>query len=110
MGGFSCRQSLCDVHSRQRLDARLWLKCRLAFVQSVDVNTSLAGKVGGTDDLLAHCRQGQKEAESLGDMETWLEFAFTIAVSLWLKCDKTREALEGFAVSCHSSTCVVSAC
>ncbi|XP_062522580.1 cilia- and flagella-associated protein 54-like isoform X2 [Corticium candelabrum] len=89
-------EGLDNVKSTQRLDARLWLRCRLALVHSLDVDTSLASQSSGLNDFVAQCKQGKREAKSLGDMEMWLEFAFNLTVSDWIKFDKTSKAVEGF--------------
>jgi hypothetical protein len=106
--------SLYDVNCRRRLDARLWLQCRLAVVESIDINMALMCRGVETEDFFGHCRQGQKEAESLGDIEMWLEFTFIMAFSLWLKYDKIGESMEGFMVGrrevCHASACLPACC
>lgn len=69
--------------SRQRLDARLWLTCRLALAKSLAEEDSGMGKLGGLERSVTgqigscehHCRQGGDEAEAFGDVEIGAEFA-----------------------------------
>ncbi|KAL3852227.1 hypothetical protein ACJMK2_015897, partial [Sinanodonta woodiana] len=73
-----------NFQSRSRLDARLWLDCRLALVKSLMMETRGMGEVKGSDNKvlqeLADCRQycaeGLGEAEACGHVEMQAEFLF----------------------------------
>ena len=68
--------------ARGRLDARLWLTCRLALAKSLIEEDSGMGKLGGTARSITarigscehHCKQGIEEAEAFGDVEMAAEF------------------------------------
>ncbi|XP_071490299.1 cilia- and flagella-associated protein 54-like [Diadema antillarum] len=69
-----------NFQSRSRLDARLWLDCRLALVKclmgqirgmGVLPGASGAGEVG---ECRQYCMQGLMEAEACGDVEMQAEF------------------------------------
>lgn len=65
-----------------RLDARIWLTCRLALAKSLIEEDSGMGKLGGTSRSITarigscehHCKQGVEEAEAFGDVEMAAEF------------------------------------
>lgn len=71
------------LQSRERLDARLWLTCRLALSKCLSREDSGMGKLGGLARSITaqigscehHCRQGLDEAEAFGDIEIAAEFA-----------------------------------
>ncbi|KAL8594729.1 hypothetical protein ACOMHN_051675 [Nucella lapillus] len=71
-----------NFQSRARLDARLWLTCRLALIKTLNMEIRGMGEVKGADNKvlteLAECRQycleGLKEAEACGDVEVQAEF------------------------------------
>lgn len=71
-----------NFQSRARLDARLWLTCRMALVRALNTEIRGMGEVKGPDNKvltqLAECRQycmeGLREAEACGDVEVQAEF------------------------------------
>lgn len=75
-------QALC------RLDARLWLTCRLALARGLLEEDSGMGKLGGSarsvtssiGSCLHHCQQGLDEAEAFGDVELMAEFSLLSVV------------------------------
>lgn len=79
--------------ARSRLDARLWLTCRLALARGLAEEDGGMGKLGGSTrsvtsaigSCLHHCQQGILE---LVYRLNWLRFLFLTAVNF----DKTRPA------------------
>ncbi|KAK7503699.1 hypothetical protein BaRGS_00005238, partial [Batillaria attramentaria] len=71
-----------NFQSRARLDARLWLTCRMALVRTLNMEIRGMGEVKGPENKvltqLAECRQycleGLREAEACGDVEVQAEF------------------------------------
>ncbi|XP_032221437.2 cilia- and flagella-associated protein 54 isoform X1 [Nematostella vectensis] len=71
------------AQARCRLDARLWLTCRLALALSLSGEDSGMGKLGGTTRSVTsfigscdhHCRQGLDESEAFGDVELTAQFS-----------------------------------
>ncbi|XP_068714673.1 cilia- and flagella-associated protein 54-like isoform X3 [Montipora foliosa] len=69
--------------ARCRLDARLWLTCRLALARGLAEEDCGMGKLGGSarsvtssiGSCLHHCQQGLDEAEAFGDVELIAEFS-----------------------------------
>ncbi|XP_074609756.1 cilia- and flagella-associated protein 54-like isoform X1 [Acropora palmata] len=69
--------------ARCRLDARLWLTCRLALARGLSEEDGGLGKLGGSarsvtssiGSCLHHCQQGLDEAEAFGDLELMAEFS-----------------------------------
>ncbi|XP_027049490.1 cilia- and flagella-associated protein 54-like [Pocillopora damicornis] len=74
--------------ARSRLDARLWLTCRLTLAHGLAEEDSGMGKLGGSTrsvtssigTCLHHCRQGLDEAEAFGDIELMAEFSLLSVV------------------------------
>ncbi|XP_064604908.1 cilia- and flagella-associated protein 54-like isoform X2 [Liolophura sinensis] len=77
-----------NFQSRSRLDARLWLQCRLALVRTLLSEIRGLGDVKGSENKvvtdLADCRQycaeGVAEAEACGDAEMQSEFFLQAAL------------------------------
>ncbi|XP_041347318.1 cilia- and flagella-associated protein 54-like [Gigantopelta aegis] len=71
-----------NFQSRSRLDARLWLDCRLVLVKSLLMQIQGMGDVKGPDnkvlnelsDCRQYCAEGLCEAEACGDVEMQAEF------------------------------------
>ncbi|XP_077868430.1 cilia- and flagella-associated protein 54-like [Saccoglossus kowalevskii] len=69
-----------NFQSRSRLDARLWLDCRLALVKGLMGEIKGMGQIGGRSvdlqipDARQYCVDGLSEAEACGDIEMQAEF------------------------------------
>ncbi|XP_070557878.1 cilia- and flagella-associated protein 54-like [Ptychodera flava] len=69
-----------NFQSRSRLDARLWLDCRLALVKGLMGEIRGMGQIGGKSnemdlpDSRQYCVEGLAEAEACGDIEIQAEF------------------------------------
>ncbi|XP_063952273.1 cilia- and flagella-associated protein 54-like isoform X1 [Lytechinus pictus] len=69
-----------NFQSRSRLDARLWLDCRLSLVKCLMMQIRGmgilpgAGGVGDVGECRQYCMQGLTEAEACGDVEMQAEF------------------------------------
>ena len=97
-----------SCQARCRLDARLWLTCRLALAKGLLEEDSGMGKLGGSarsvtaaiGSCLHHCQQGLDEAEAFGDIELMAEFLFLSVVQTLQQGKISDEMLEKLEVNC----------
>jgi hypothetical protein len=106
-----------NFQARSRLDARLWLECRLALVKSLVGEIRGMGEVRGPErqvkvelaDCREYCKEGVMESEDLGDIEMMAEFLVQGALLDILEgktVDRTRMILEEVIRSLDSVPCL----
>ena len=96
-----------SCQARCRLDARLWLTCRLALAKGLLEEDSGIGKLAGSarsvtaaiGSCLHHCQQGLDEADAFGDLELAAEFAFVTVVHTLQQGKISDELLDKLEVA-----------
>ncbi|XP_077980140.1 cilia- and flagella-associated protein 54-like [Glandiceps talaboti] len=92
-----------NFQSRSRLDARLWLDCRLALVKGLMGEIRGMGQIGGKSgelnvpDSRQYCVEGLAEAEACGDVEMQAEFLLlgaTIDLQEGRSLDDVKQVLQ----------------